>query len=164
MKNIFLKTKKNSGYAILFTMLIASAISVITAGITNMVYKQILLSSLAKSSQSAFYQADTGAECAMYADFILTANNPSLFINGGSFDCGLSSLDVIPNGSNSYEIIPVNPSSNNPCFRIYAEWQNITDADGVITTETNISSKGYNICNLNNSKVVEREVNIRYKN
>ena len=37
------KKENNAGYAILFTVIIVSAISVITAGISNAVYKQIVL-------------------------------------------------------------------------------------------------------------------------
>lgn len=120
MKNYFLKinklTQKNQkGYAILFTIVVVSAISVITAGLTNAAYKQLILSSLAKDSQAAFYQSDTAGDCALYAD----RKNPSgIITTGGSWTCGGADLNVTPLSGGSYTIYPVDEDILTPCFRI----------------------------------------------
>ena len=118
MKNFFTKIKNQKGYAILFTVVIISAISVITAGLTNAVYKQLILSSLAKDSQSAFYQADTAADCALYADQIeLVKPSPNIFTTG-SFNCGGATMLVDNITADGYDIHPQNETSQNSCFRI----------------------------------------------
>src|SRR5574343_1489902 len=89
MKNNNLKLNKNnqSGYAILFTVVIVSVISIIAIGLSNTAYKSMILSSVAKDSQTAFYQSDTATECALYAD-----TNPDV-LSGNNFKCGLDEND-----------------------------------------------------------------------
>lgn len=153
MKNIFRKNKNQKGYAILFTVIIVSAISVVTAGLTNMAYKQLILSSLAKDSQAAFYQADTAGDCALYADWV----NPSgIITTGGPWTCGGSSLTVDEISANGYKIHPTNETSLTPCFRI-----DVKKVGAPIITTT-ISAKGYNICKKDNLRTVEREIKIEY--
>lgn len=171
MKNLLTKNKRQKGYAILFTVVIVSALSIITAGLTNTAYKQLVLSSLAKDSQSAFYQADTAGDCALYADQVeyegkykaTPTRLPSIFDSiPGTFTCGGLSLVITAlsgNLNNGYSLMPQNENADAPCSRI-----NVTktiDAGGAkITT---ISAKGYNICNTNNLRTVEREILITLK-
>jgi len=147
---IFFKNKQQKGYAILFTVVIVSAISVITAGLTNAAYKQLILSSLAKDSQLAFYQADTAGDCALYADRIRG-------VIPGAWTCGGLNLNVAVVGT-GYTIYPTSPNVTTPCFRI-----DVTETvlAGPIT-ETSISAKGYNICNTSNVRTVEREIKIKF--
>jgi len=156
-----MKRKNQKGYAILFTVVIVSAISVITAGLTNAVYKQLVLSSLAKDSQSAFYQADTAGDCALYADRVKGAEeSPNLITDGGPFSCGGLELTVVSTGLN-YTISP-SPTvqdSSDPCFMIDVTKDAIT-IPGTITTT--IKAKGYNFCDKSNLRTVEREIQIDY--
>lgn len=160
MKNIFTKNKDQKGYAILFTIVIVSAISVITAGLTNVAYKQLILSSLAKDSQTAFYQADTAGDCALYADRVEGAKTPpNLLTTGGVWACGDSILTIDNITENGYTIYPTDENSINPCFRI-----NVTkDISESPLIKTTISAKGYNICNKSNLRTVEREIKINYE-
>jgi hypothetical protein len=158
MRNIFGKNKKQKGYAILFAVVLVSAISVITAGLSNAAYKQLILSSLAKDSQAAFYQADTAGDCALYADRVETTTDPDLFASGGSWSCGNSSLTVTPIGT-GYTIYPVNQNSSDPCFRI--DVTKDTSVPPII--KTTIQAKGYNICDMSNLRTVEREIQINYQ-
>lgn len=161
MNKFLLKNKNQKGYAILFTVIIVSAISVITAGLTNAAYKQLILSSLAKDSQAAFYQADTAGDCALYADRVLGATAPNVTTTGGSWTCGGATLTVTPTGGGSYTIYPSGSegTSLNPCFRITATKSTIA---GPLTVTT-ISAKGYNICNTSNLRTVEREIRIVFQ-
>lgn len=161
MKKNFTKIKNQKGYAILFTVIIVSAISVITAGLTNTAYKQLVLSSLAKDSQSAFYQADTAADCALYADRVEAFKTPPNIFTVGTWTCGEVDLIVTDLGSGSYTLYPTSAisSSLNPCFRIDVTKDN--SASPII--RTSISAKGYNICNVNNLRTVEREIKIDYE-
>jgi hypothetical protein len=64
------KIQKNKGFVILFSMLVSSLILLISAGIFNVVQKEVVLSSSARESQRAFYAADSALECALYADIV----------------------------------------------------------------------------------------------
>lgn len=176
MKNY--KNKNQKGYAILFTVVIVSAISVITAGLSNAAYKQLILSSLAKDSQTAFYEADTASDCALYADqveyngFLLgdPITNPSIFYDlNNTWNCGGTDLTITATGGDLKNGYILNPplnvqNSNDPCFRIQVDKETVTDPDDPTGTivNTTVSAKGYNICNTNNSKTVEREIQIKY--
>jgi hypothetical protein len=163
MKNIF-KKNRNKGYAILFAVIIVSAISVITAGLTNTAYKQLVLSSLAEDSQAAFYQADTAGDCALYSSFVeLNENDPNVvFTSGGEWTCGGADLDVTMLSNGGYTISPQDEDSNSPCFRIDVVKTDTTDVNGNPATENTISARGYNICDISNTRTVEREIQIVY--
>ncbi len=155
------KNKKQKGYAMLFTVILVSAISIITAGIINATYKQVVLSSLAKNSQLAFYQADMASDCALYADQVLRLKeeNKELFTEGGggSWSCGEYDLFINPISKDDYDIFSKSlSSSTEPCFRIEVR-KTISK-----TTDTKIKAKGYNVCNLYNQRTVERTIEINY--
>jgi len=161
MQKIFTKIKNQKGYAILFTVIIIGAISALTAGLTNTVYKQLILSSLVKNSQSAFYQADTAGGCALYADLMIS---PEMFQNEGKWSCGGYTLMIHPKeegelGIGSYDLVPENEDSIDPCFRISVTKTLIGSTED---SETKIIAQGYNICNKSNPRVVEREIEINY--
>jgi hypothetical protein len=161
IKIFFKKNKYEEGYAILFTIVLISAISVIIAGLTSSTYKQLILSSLAKDSQIAFYQSDKASDCAFYADLVESYKTPGIFSNsGGTWTCGDEELTISSYDSyGSYDLKPSQQlqSSNDPCFNINV--QKTPSADGLATE---IKARGYNICNQNNPRVVEREIDINY--
>jgi hypothetical protein len=174
MRKFLTKNKKQKGYAILFTVVIVSAISVITAGLSNAAYKQLILSSLAKDSQLAFYEADTAGDCALYADLV---EYPKLFPSDSeaspsgifstldsSWSCGGLDLTIVPviagDPSSGYSLTPPQEDSSNPCFRI-----DVTkDTSSVFPlTKTTITAKGYNICRISNLRTVERKIKITHE-
>jgi hypothetical protein len=66
---IFKTTEKNEkGFTILLAALVTSLVLTLGIAIFSVAQKQVVLSSLGRSSQYAFYAADTGAECALYWD------------------------------------------------------------------------------------------------
>lgn len=59
---------KERGFTILFAALVASLVLTLGISVFSVAQKQVILSSLGRSSQYAFYAADTSAECALYWD------------------------------------------------------------------------------------------------
>lgn len=154
MKKFLIKNKK--GYALLFTIMVISVISVITAGLINASTKQLILSSLAKNSQVAFYQADTAGDCALYMDLVKTVDEIRKSIeNNEPFVCGDQKLFTSGNPESDYFLTPDDIlGTNKPCFVIETRKSGIS---------TRILAKGYSMCDLDNSKVVEREIQISYE-
>ncbi len=64
-----IKIKKNKAFALLYTSLLASFLLTLSVSIGFLVRKQIILSSITRESQRAFYMADSAAECALYWDY-----------------------------------------------------------------------------------------------
>jgi Tfp pilus assembly protein PilX len=56
------------GFTILLAALVASLVLSLGISVFTIAQKQLLLSSLSRTSQYAFYAADAGAECALYWD------------------------------------------------------------------------------------------------
>ncbi len=161
---ILLETQGQKGYALLFTVILVSIISLIGLGLSNTIYKQVMLSSEAKDSQLAFYQSDMAMDCALYVD-----NQTNDLTSGkANFTCGIDkngqpyTLNIGTVITQNQTIYSLNPSSlisdsTNPCFRI-----NITKDNSTNKTATTIMANGYNICNVNNSRTVERTIEVQY--
>jgi len=62
------KVTNNRGFTLLLAALVASIALSLGASIYNIVQKQLILSSLGRDSQFAFYAADMATECALFWD------------------------------------------------------------------------------------------------
>ncbi len=150
------KEPNQNGYAILFSVIMISVISTITIGLLNSTYKQLILSSLARDSQTAFYESDIATECALYSDIVKNRGEDP-FIDGESWSCGNFLLDVNLS-SDGYVLNTTDPESTDPCFNIIVT--KTDNGDGTLSTKTR--SKGYNICDRSNKRTVEREIEMNY--
>lgn len=91
--------KPESGFALLIAVIFMSVMLSFGLALGSLSYKQQVLASSAIQSQYAFYAADAGLECALYADQQLTYfdyashslnNHPSLIACGGASATELS--------------------------------------------------------------------------
>jgi hypothetical protein len=154
IKNI----KKEKGYAILFAVILISIISTIVLGLSNTTYKQLVITSVSKDSQVAFYESDMATECGLYLD-----NNTSI-LSGPlppSWTCGIASsgdnvsLNITQNPTGVFNVDPPTDSpANLPSFSIVI--------DKRVNGLTKITSKGYNAYDKTNFKTVERAIEISY--
>lgn len=71
-----MKAGHSAGFVLLFAILVASIVSAAGLGISRILLKQIILTSMQRDSQVAFFAADTGLECARYAFEIGVADWP----------------------------------------------------------------------------------------
>lgn len=62
------KLEFKNGFVILIAIVISSLLISIGVFMANVAYKELLLSMSAKSTQTAFFAADTAIECALYQD------------------------------------------------------------------------------------------------
>lgn len=150
-----LHTKQQAnGFAMLFTVLVMTLILSIALGISNITYKQTILSSLARDSEIALYQADAGVECALYFDLKQHA-----FVSGSavpSFTCGTATLTGGETSAGSGLFVYSSPAASTACIA------GIT-IDKTFSAESNviITSRGNNICQTN-PRQVERALQVRY--
>lgn len=64
----YIPVQKNKGYTLLFAVLVSSLVLSVGVSILNISKKELLLTTGARDSSAAFYAADGGLECAVYAD------------------------------------------------------------------------------------------------
>ena len=62
-------SSKKRGFVLLIAVIVASLMLVLASAMFTLVQKEIILSSLGRDSQYAFYTADSALECALYWDF-----------------------------------------------------------------------------------------------
>ncbi len=135
---------EESGIALLFTVLLTSALLIVTIGITTIAYKEAFFSVEARDSGRAFFAADTGMECALYLD------------KTGTFPSSASGTAPVPGACQGVSISPTAtpnplgsldfyqfmlPVGTNGCATVTVD-KNVV---GTATSFTQISSFGYNI-------------------
>jgi hypothetical protein len=167
------KYKKNKGgYAMLFTVVVVSAISVITAGLTNIAYKQITLSSLAKDSQTATIWADTANECSVFFEQVAIKHLLGQEPPKKEWTCGGIKFNIVweepqdldlggyKEGNYEYSLVPKgNTDPKKPCFEFSVK---SIKEEGAPTKSVTIESSGFNICDKDNIRTVERAYEINY--
>lgn len=154
--------KGRGGYAILFTVIVVSIISLMAIGLSNASYKQLVLSSLARDSHLAFYQSDTAAECALYADNKQNMALPDPWVcgldtNGNDYSLGVMPPDNSDPNKTVYSLQPdaAMSASGGPCFSIQITKDNVAFT-------SNIKARGYNICDTTNPRTLERLTEVDY--
>ncbi len=85
----------NKGFALFYAVLLSSVVLVVSLGLFNITYRQLIISSTLLDSQTAYYVADSLLACARYEKLKLTT-------------AGNKSLDCV--GSSSHQITIVNNS------------------------------------------------------
>jgi len=120
----------------------------------NIGSKELILSATARDSQFAFYAADTGVECALYWDFKTGAFSPES--PPSDIKCVETTTTV---GGGAYGV----PTT----FRLYFLPQpycvdvTVTKIN-VPVRKTYIDARGYNTCNEDNPRRVERAIRVTY--
>lgn len=154
----FFVANKQRGFAMLYTVVIISLILTISLSISNVSYKQTILSSLAKDSQTAFYQADAGAECGLYYDIVLNQFPRGTAVGGApaTITCGTSVLDLVPSESSTNYFVyrSLSAIQGTSCFTVV--FDKVTDA-----TKATIDARGNNRCDVG-PRQVERAVRVQY--
>ncbi|OHB02496.1 MAG: hypothetical protein A3F53_01755 [Candidatus Zambryskibacteria bacterium RIFCSPHIGHO2_12_FULL_48_10] len=146
------------GFTLFLAVVVMGTLLLIATGITALAVKQSLISVSGRESQIAFYAADTGLECALYWD----VKNPS---GSSAFDPSTSSTincnQDANNGGNQWVVGGSSASTFTMTF--------LPDPSCAIVTvtkltgnATRIESLGYNTCNSESSRRVERAIRATY--
>ncbi len=160
------------GFTLLYASLIVSLILSVAMSIAHIALTEVLLSSAGKDSQSAFYAADTGLECALYYENNVEATGGARFFpyKDGNDLVGSSANDISSNlecGTVSPTSVLVNLGANDTatttskfsiqtssgiCFGVVVEKKK-RDA---FSTDLYIESRGYSSCDVGSPRRVER--------
>ena len=152
---------------------IMAVLMFVSFAVLNITIKGTLFATSGRDSQVAFFAADAGLECALYWD---SKFDPSKFATStpSTISCGNNTI------STNSQIIPTNPSqysfiggggNGNPTSIFYFDFNTGNNqlpycAIVSVTKNTNgttyIKSKGYNTCDTNNMRRVERGIEVLY--
>lgn len=153
------RNSKKSGFTLFIAIMVMGTLLLIAVGIVTLAVKQSLISVSGRESQIAFYAADSGMECALFWDAGSLSTESAFDINeentitcnqnaenpGNQWIVGGSSVSVI-------DLITFNPSAH--CASVTVT----KNLDGTTTIE----SRGYNTCDPENPRRVERAVRATY--
>lgn len=142
------------GFTVLLSLLVAALLLILGLSMFTIVQKQVVLSSIGRDSQLAFYAADTGAECALYWDFRHNAftQSPGPLITCDEESIGSFSFPGYGSAM-EFEFEP-----NGYCARV-----SVTKSEDI--PRTRIEGRGYNTscANIaNNPRALERAVELTF--
>ena len=139
------------GFVILFTILISAIIMMIGIGIFTIATRETILSSTSREAQSAFYAADAGVECALYAQANARVGGTGTSTN---ISCGAG-----PNGTGNLVDITGNGTQGSPfTFDVMLATNACSHVNVIYNTTNNtarVISEGYNICNYDSSHNIQ---------
>ena len=178
----FLQTssQKNRAFVLSYAVLISGILLAIGLGIFTITMKELTISSSGRDSQSAFYAADTGGECALYWDIrhsgfsdsvFATSSDSSILPSGSGVNCAGQDMTIKASGwdsANGWDV-DTNPSDgattkfdmkfdNGSCATVYVFKGSHAGGAG----NTRIDSHGFNTCDEGSPKRVERGLRITY--
>lgn len=175
-----IKNTKEKGFTLLFAVLLSVLVLSVGASVINIAMKQVILSGIGRESQFAFYAANTGIECALYWDYrdekVFATSSLSTPYTKNDEDvndilCGAQSIyRTYQNvATDIFDFENSNDSKGISKFTIKFEDQiqycsivTVTKEkeNGIITTT--IESRGYNTCDKNNPRRIERGLQLSY--
>lgn len=148
---IFSNTKikgNKRGVAIFIAVIAVASLMLISVAISNISYKEQLISQSGRDSRVAFFAADAGAECALFHD--LKGGHDAAFLFSTSINMVTDPVICDDNVINA----DVDLSGNVAVTRFYfnldsppeaCAFVTVTKTDGVEGIETTIESSGYNV-------------------
>ncbi len=170
-----------SGFTLLFAVLVGTLLFALGIAISNIALKEIILSTAGKASEGAFYAADTGSECALYYDLVVSKSvptfpNSSSAPKGSSIRCG--GQDIALTGTNfeypsaglpqtaattTFDLSLSNSTLYPACVEVKV---GKTAPQGQVAGHTVIESRGRNDSDCTNTSDnpgrVERALRVRY--
>ncbi len=168
--------KNNKGFSLFIALTASSALLLVAFVVSNIVTKGLEFANTSRDSQIAFFAADAGVECALYWDVILDPSKFATSTSGSPIVCAMTNMEtgvsIIP-GTTTATLIG-GGGSGNPTSAfgfVMDQGANPSDACVIVTVNkqyvgpnlvTTISSYGYNTCDLNVLRRVERGVNVTY--
>ena len=148
------------GFTLLYAALLASLLMAIGFSVFRLTLKEIQLTTTVKDSQSAFYAADVGIECALYWDFqtVRSAFDPT-DTTPRTIECIGDTYPSFAGNGGPNQTFPVwSIATADYCIEVSVE------KTGGPPRQTHIESRGFNTCDASNPRRVERAIEVTYTN
>lgn len=144
------------GFALLISVVLTSVVLALGIALLDIAYKQVLLSSSAKNSQYAFYNADSALECALYYD-----QQQNAFYYGSTYASAIqcSNLNVTNFAANQ------DGTQRTTVFSVPCVGGGTSGDITIIKTpsgNTSIYANGYSTCDASSKSRIERGLKAKY--
>jgi hypothetical protein len=157
---------QSNGFALVVSIVTTSILLLISFVVVNVALKQLYLAYSGQESQYAFYNAESGVECAMYWDLKNGSDSTFTLASGGTVTCN---SQIITTGSQSVQTSPATVSQiggSGPSITSIFQL-NLSHGCSIVSVvksggNTNINSRGYNTCASGASRRFERGITIIY--
>ncbi len=168
MKKFISKFKQDKGVTLYIAIVVTSALLLVSFAIADVTLKQAALASINRDSHIAFFAADTGIECALYWDLkntfggsaFATSTTASIDCNGDSSNPENQNISIVPafgDGGSATSTFQINFNPEPYCAIV-----SVAKSYSGPTLNTLIESRGYNSCDDNNPRKVERAIRVSY--
>ena len=149
------KKIENSGFTLLVAIVTTSMLLIVSFVVVNVALKQLTLSYSSQESQYAFYNADSGTECAIYWD-LKNPPGPSAFATSttSTISCYTMLNKVVGGGGSANATSTFTINYPKGCVTVQVGKGN----DG----STMVVSRGYNTCSAGAPRRFERGITLRY--
>lgn len=153
-------TNTPRGFTLLIAVVLTSVLLSVGLALLDIALKQVTLSSTARQSQYAFYAADSAMECALYWDqqmnvfrwdFPGSQGNSALNVKCGGFDVTNYVVSQASVRITTYDV-PCAGGGINASVEVHKNQVGVT----------NIYANGYNTCNQNDPRRIERGLKVFY--
>lgn len=151
-------TRTQRGFTLLIAVILSSVALSIGIALLDIAYKQVILASSIKQSQVAFYNADSIMECALYFDqqqnaFSYTSPLSSITCNTVSLTVTSNQVPAPPNARVRTFVVPCGVAGESIASTTVYKWN---------TGATSIYSSGFNLCDPNSARRIERGLKATY--
>ncbi|MDB5190227.1 MAG: hypothetical protein JWN49_553 [Parcubacteria group bacterium] len=150
----------SQGFALLVTLIFVSVILALGVSLLDVAYKQVVLTSSARQSQFAFYNADSAMECTLYFD-----QKKSVFRWDFPGSQGDTTLDVkCPLDVTNYTATQ-GSGVRTTTYTVPCSTGGISATITVLkqpSGTTDIYSNGYSTCDASASNRIERGLKVHY--
>lgn len=170
------KSGRSGGYSLLLAILVINIVLAMSLGIFSITMRELQLASFMKDSQKAFGAADRALECTLYWDRAYNWNGMtpaiSIFSTGGTYTAPTNLVDAACEGQQLSDAAayPVgsgwsvsNTAATGTTNFILAYSTEDTCADVAVVkddTVTLITVNGYNTCDMNNPRRIQRTLHV----
>jgi Tfp pilus assembly protein PilX len=178
MKKNFYKNiqEREKGFTLIFAIFLSTIILTVTLSMMFILYKELVLSTVDRESQIAFFAADVGMECGEYWDFRADLNGSttqSYFVQGvnavplpASLYCAGQNIltNAGPNGETAFYR---DSATEKTTFYLNNIGGGPSCATVIVTKlsftgKSKIESHGYNRCLASDPRRVERAIEFNY--
>ena len=177
-----IRNSSNKGFTLLYSVLVVSILLTVGLAMLDISVRQLILSASARESKQAFYAADSGVECALYHDLksvgesaFATTTPASIVCNNQAINTGSQTIPTNPptasligggGSANPISIFLLDFNFGTPplpyCAIVTVEKRmDISDPSNPYV-KTIVESRGYNTCDENNRRRVERAIRVQY--
>jgi len=175
-KKVIQKNNYKKGITLFVAVLVASVATLFSFAISDIALREVLLAQTGKDSQEAFFAANSGIECALFWDLkkgIFTPDTEGPIIcneNTGTsvdMDRGLNGEDEVwslsENSNVEFAFFDGDGEKREPCFVIDSVIKEVDKEGGeTVSILTEIIVKGYNTCDTESPRRLERAIRIEY--